>query len=125
MMSYSTWLKLRREESGLSQVKLAELSGISRTHINKIENGHVQTPGREMREAINDALNIPNDDPGYLRTLPPHERAVAALARKEAEMSAGELLDRALLFATGRERAVIEELVLALDRLFPTEGTDR
>jgi transcriptional regulator with XRE-family HTH domain len=122
MNRYGTWLRLRREERGLTQERLAELAGIGKSHMNRIERGSVQLPGRELRERINEVLGVLPDDPGYLRTLPIHERAVEGLARRENDLTTGELLDRALLFATDRERAIIDELVAALDRLFPTEG---
>ena len=122
MNRYGTWLRLRREERGLTQEALAELVGVGRSHLNRIERGTVQLPGRELRERINEALGLPPDDEGYLRTLPVHERAIEGLARREADLTTGELLDRVLLFATDRERAIIDEFVSALDRLFPTEG---
>jgi transcriptional regulator with XRE-family HTH domain len=122
MLKYGTWLRLRREERNLTQEGLAERAGINRSHLNRIERGAVSLPGREMRERINQALGIAHDDPGYLRTLPVHERAVEALSRDEEGLSLGQMLDRTLLFATDRERAIISELITALDRLFPTEG---
>ena len=122
MNRYGTWLRLRREEAGLTQESLAELAGISRSHVNRIERGTVQLPGRELRDRLNQALGIAADDPSYLRTLPMHERAVEGLSRREADLSAGERLDRALLFASDRERSIIESMVAALDQLFPTEG---
>lgn len=122
MMRYGPWLRLRREERGLTQEALAELAGVGRSHLNRIERGSVHLPGRELRDRLNTALGIAPDDPGYLRTLPVHERAVERLQQEEEELSTGQRLDRALLFATDRERSIIDTFVTALDRLFPTEG---
>lgn len=122
MMRYGTWLRLRREERGFTQEILAERAGVNRSHLNRIERGTVSLPGRDLRERINQALGIAPDDPGYLRTLPVHERAVEALSRDEEALTLGQTLDRTLLFATDRERAIISEMISALDRLFPTEG---
>ena len=54
-------LKERRMEKYLSQTELAVLSGISRSHLNRIEKGHV-TPTLELSFRLASALNCSIED---------------------------------------------------------------
>lgn len=120
---YGAWLKLRRNEQHISQARLAELANVDRTYLVKIERGNV-LPGREIRDRINSALGIDPDDIGYLRSLPSHERAVAQLAFEEESLTTGQLLDRIILFASGRERDMIVEFVHILERIIMADDEE-
>lgn len=66
--SFGEALRDRRLAAGLSQTKLAEITGISRAHICKLENG--KEPTRPAyRYALRHALGLPEDaDHGWWRT---------------------------------------------------------
>ena len=53
----STRIKMERNEKGLSQAKLAEMAGIDRKTVNRIENGHF-TPTLETLISLSDALGV-------------------------------------------------------------------
>ncbi len=69
-MAFERYFKSLRKASGLSQVKLAELSGISSSEISRIESGTLQKPsdfalkalaphmGVTYTELINNAYNL-------------------------------------------------------------------
>ncbi|RJG17021.1 XRE family transcriptional regulator [Paenibacillus thiaminolyticus] len=48
-----------RQERGMTQVQLAELSGVSRGNISKIENGVIQRPDYKTIQPIIAVLEIP------------------------------------------------------------------
>ena len=48
---------MERNEKGLSQAKLAEMAGIDRKTVNRIENGHF-TPTLETLISLSDALGV-------------------------------------------------------------------
>jgi putative transcriptional regulator len=49
-----------REEHGQSQEDLAEAIGVSRVHLNRLENGKI-TPGADLLFSLADALEVPAD----------------------------------------------------------------
>jgi transcriptional regulator with XRE-family HTH domain len=49
-----------REERGQSQDELAAAVGISRVHLNRVENGKM-TPGADLLYSLADALRVPAD----------------------------------------------------------------
>ena len=51
-------LKKIREKKGLSKMKLAKLSGISRRNIMLIETGRRKNPSIETVKALSNALNV-------------------------------------------------------------------
>jgi DNA-binding XRE family transcriptional regulator len=55
------YLKERRMENYLNQSQLAELSGIGRSHINRIEKGHI-TPTLEIAFRLAKTLNCKIED---------------------------------------------------------------
>jgi len=57
-MNYGEAIKGIRKEIGLSQKRLAELCGISATHLSRIEK-EKQKPSRELLETIGKKLNVP------------------------------------------------------------------
>lgn len=120
---YGPWLRLRRQEQQLSQEVLARFAELDRSYLARIERGEVM-PGRDIRDRINKALNIDPQDMGYLRSLPQHERAVAQLAAEEDSLSPGQVLDRMLLFTSGRERDIILELIYSLNRLIMADDEE-
>jgi putative transcriptional regulator len=53
----SARIKVERNSKGLSQAKLAEMAGIDRKTVNRIENGHF-SPTLETLIALGDALGV-------------------------------------------------------------------
>lgn len=53
---YGKWQIETRKRVGVSQQRLAEMSGIDRGHISKIETGKVELPLRETRDKIHAVL---------------------------------------------------------------------
>ena len=58
-MTFGERLKALREKAGLSQLQLAEKSGIAQRSISHYENG--VTPGWNTIVALADALGVPTD----------------------------------------------------------------
>lgn len=54
-------IKRRRKQLGLSQSKLAELSGIGQGHISQIENGS-RRPNLATLHKLREALGLPPDE---------------------------------------------------------------
>ena len=61
--SFGTWLRGKRESSGLSVPELAKKAGISAPTIYYIENGKIKNPQSSTKDKLADALNetIPKD----------------------------------------------------------------
>ncbi len=59
---FGAWLKERRKRAGLTQKRLADLSGIHRTYIVKIERGGVGLPGYDLRQRLHRALGTTEED---------------------------------------------------------------
>jgi transcriptional regulator with XRE-family HTH domain len=59
--AFGTVVRKRREGSGLSQEKLADLAGIHRTYISSIERGKVRL-GLDVAKKVADALRVPLSD---------------------------------------------------------------
>jgi len=53
---YGVWLKAAREAAGLTQVWLAQLSGVSSVCISYLETGHTKRPMRTTRKRIETVL---------------------------------------------------------------------
>lgn len=105
-------LRARREQAGLSQYGLEELSGVDHSVIGRIESGHIAAPAPDKLTRLADALHLPVADvfvlagyavarqwPSfrpYLRSryadLPPeaHARLDAYFRRIQEEYGAGE-----------------------------------
>lgn len=54
-------IKRRRTHLGLSQTKLAEMSGVRQGHISQIENGE-RRPNLATLHKLRDALGLPPDE---------------------------------------------------------------
>lgn len=66
--SFGDALRARRRRAGLSQTRLAEITGISRAHICNIENGRADESRPVYRYALRCALGLPEDaDDGWWR----------------------------------------------------------
>lgn len=57
-MNLGDYLKEKRKEKGLSQRKLAELSGVSNTEISRLESGDRQNPSPKTLKAISPYLGV-------------------------------------------------------------------
>jgi transcriptional regulator with XRE-family HTH domain len=55
-------LRELRERAGLTQVELAERSGIHQSHISRIETGFVVRPSFDVVSKLAAALGVPTDD---------------------------------------------------------------
>lgn len=75
---FSKWLIQARRRVGVSQQQLADMTGIDRGHLSKIETGRVSMPLYETRQRIHAALNTSEAE---LLELGIVQRDVAAGAR--------------------------------------------
>lgn len=55
-------LRARREQAGLSQYALEDLSGVDHSVIGRIESGHIAAPGPDKLTRLAEALRLPVAD---------------------------------------------------------------
>lgn len=60
--SYGDWLTRTREERGLTKTALANLSGVDRAYISRLEGGAIVWPGEKVRHRIHTALKTSDED---------------------------------------------------------------
>ena len=58
MKNFSEWLKSERKRLNLTQVELADLTRLSPSTVQKIEQGQTRNPGRATRHLIETALDL-------------------------------------------------------------------
>lgn len=60
--TFGQWLRGKREETGLSQERLAVAVGVDRAYVNKVERGKVNLPNPETRERFHQVLGTSEED---------------------------------------------------------------
>ena len=72
MNNLALFIKEHREKLNISKRKLSELSNVSHTEIQRLENGHRKSPSPPLLRSIANALNVRYEDimaaAGYLDT---------------------------------------------------------
>lgn len=107
-MEVAEKLRIVRRARGLTQQELADLVGVDKGHISKIESGKIKNPGKNVLKKITDELGLP------LRAIAPD-----AWYEGETELS--------IEAATVNDRRLTEEQIIALLTIYksflPKDGT--
>ncbi len=72
-VTFGDWVKGHRVRRELSQGKLSELTGVSRTHINKIENGAIGLPEKDTRARFHQVFGTTEADLEALGIVPRYD----------------------------------------------------
>ncbi|KAF5045674.1 helix-turn-helix protein [anaerobic digester metagenome] len=87
MNNLAIFIKEHREKLNISKRKLSELSNVSHTEIQRLENGHRKNPSPPLLRSIANALNVRYEDimeaAGYLDTMPGTPLIVAKMPYAE------------------------------------------
>lgn len=86
-MKFGEYLKIHRDEKGLSQRQLADLAKISNTEISRIESGERQKPSPNILKAISPHLGITYSElmtqAGYIEEKIEHDKYTEHIFRSE------------------------------------------
>lgn len=107
-------VRLRREQAGLSQSRLAQLAGLSPSYVSLIESGR-RVPARDVLVSLAAALGAGLDELVHGSRAPVDQLAGLALDRARLELSEGEAraaLDRLSELDLGRLRPAVRVQVL-------------
>ena len=73
-MGFSDVLRRHRENAGLSQYRLAQLTGLSQGYLSQLELGHKDRPSPETIRKLSSALSVPVTqllaEAGYVEVMP-------------------------------------------------------
>jgi len=80
-MDIGQHLRKLREERDLAQNDMEKRTGLPRTYISRVENGHT-VPSLEILQKLADALKVPLYQLFYEGEVPPPEKASARVTKK-------------------------------------------